>query len=264
MEQTHQEAAAAHKLARQRMAGRIKGMFDHFEIGQKVWLEAKNLNTGYNKKISTKQEGPFRISEKLGPVNYWLELPPTWTITNNFHAILLSSYRENEIHRPNFPQPVSNLINNKPEWEVERILKHCKMGRSKNYKYLVLWKEYPITKVFWEPEENLKHAKDILAQYKRDKNIKEINHIKALWARPEDKTSFLSPSSWNDPSDSETDDLTPISLHWDDSSNTDTDSYVVTSEDERKHLLHMEAAAQMYSKFFIEKRAHYPPIETLA
>ncbi len=54
MERTHQEAATTHELARQRMAGRIKGMFDHFKVGQKVWLEAKNLNTGYNKKISTK------------------------------------------------------------------------------------------------------------------------------------------------------------------------------------------------------------------
>ncbi len=98
MERTRQEAAAAHELARQRMAGRIKGTFDHFEVGQKVWLEAKNLNTGYNKKISTKREGPFRILEKLGPVNYQLELPPTWMITNNFHAILLLPYRENEIH----------------------------------------------------------------------------------------------------------------------------------------------------------------------
>jgi hypothetical protein len=80
LEQARQEALAAHEIARSRMAGRINGTFDHFKSGQKVWLEARNLKLGYNKKISTKREGPFLIKEKLGPVTYRLRLPKTWKI----------------------------------------------------------------------------------------------------------------------------------------------------------------------------------------
>ena len=39
-----EEALAAHELARQYMAGRIAGNAPKFVVGQKVWLEAKNLH----------------------------------------------------------------------------------------------------------------------------------------------------------------------------------------------------------------------------
>jgi len=75
------------------MAGKINGTFDHFKVGQKVWLDACHLKLGYNKKISTKQEGPFLIKEKLGPVTYRLELPKTWKIHPTFHAVLRECHR---------------------------------------------------------------------------------------------------------------------------------------------------------------------------
>ena len=37
------EAAAAHELSRLRMADYITKKFEPFKLGQKVWLEAKNL-----------------------------------------------------------------------------------------------------------------------------------------------------------------------------------------------------------------------------
>ena len=39
LERARQEALAAHEIARSRMAGRINGTFDHFKIGQEVWLD---------------------------------------------------------------------------------------------------------------------------------------------------------------------------------------------------------------------------------
>ena len=41
--QARQEAEAAHKLARQRMAERINRDFTPFKKGQQVWLDSKNL-----------------------------------------------------------------------------------------------------------------------------------------------------------------------------------------------------------------------------
>ena len=115
------------------MAGKINGTFNHFKAGQKVWLDARHLKLGYNKKISTKREGPFLIEEKLGHITYWLELPKTWKIHPTFHAVLLSLYHETEVHGPNFMKPPPDLVEGEYEYEVERILKHRKQGRITAY-----------------------------------------------------------------------------------------------------------------------------------
>lgn len=65
------EALAAHEMARVRMAERITRTFQPFERGQKVWLEAKNLNVGGSyRKLRALREGPFIISDVLGPLTY--------------------------------------------------------------------------------------------------------------------------------------------------------------------------------------------------
>jgi hypothetical protein len=86
------EALAAHKLAQARMAERRQNTFTPFTIGQKVWLDTRNMRTNYHKKMAPKREGPFKVKEVLGPVTYWLKLPTTWKIHNIFHAVLLKPY----------------------------------------------------------------------------------------------------------------------------------------------------------------------------
>ena len=85
-------------------------------------MARRNLSIPYNKKITTKCEGPFRIVEKLLPVTYQLELLKKWNITDTFHATLLTPYKEN-IHSPNYVQPPPDLIDGEEEWEVEHIIK---------------------------------------------------------------------------------------------------------------------------------------------
>jgi hypothetical protein len=161
------------------MARRINGTFDHFKPGQKVWLEARNLKSGYNKKISTKQEGPFLIEEKLGPVTYRLRLPKTWKIHPVFHAILLSPYRETEVHGPNFMKPPPDLIKGEYEYEVEQILKHRRQGRTTAY--LIWWKGYQPQDDSWELERNLTNAVEVLLQYKKDKKLDKWGKPKWKW-----------------------------------------------------------------------------------
>jgi hypothetical protein len=103
------------------MKTRIRESYTLFAKGDKVWLEARNLIRTYNKKITTKREGPFVITEVLGPLNYRLKLPEGWKIHPMFHALLLSPYVENGMHRRNFPRPAPDLIDN-PTWEPERSL----------------------------------------------------------------------------------------------------------------------------------------------
>ena len=101
-----EEALAAHELAQNHMARRINSTFTPFNIGQKVWLDTRNLKMNYHKKMTTKREGPFKILEKLGPVTYHLNLPKDWKIHNVFHATLLKPYIKMETHRGNFPRPL--------------------------------------------------------------------------------------------------------------------------------------------------------------
>ena len=143
LQSNREEALAAHELTRRRMAEQWKNKFTGFELGQLVWLDMRNIKTNYHKKIAPKWEGPFKIIEVLGPLNYRLELPPTWKLHNNFHAIFLMPYTENEIHRPNYLRPPPDIENDEERWEVEAILKHRKRGRG--YQYFVLWKGYLIT-----------------------------------------------------------------------------------------------------------------------
>ena len=159
-----EEALAAHELARTKMANRKHSKFIPFEKGQKVWLDIRNLKTGYHKKIAPKREGPFEIEEMLGPVTYRLKLPESWKIHNVFHATLLRPYIENEIYGNNYPRPPMELLEGEKVYEVENIIKHRRRGRG--YQYYVKWKGYPITEATWESESAFSDDGDMLKQYK--------------------------------------------------------------------------------------------------
>jgi hypothetical protein len=120
-----EEALAAHEFACQCMLQRITSNSELFKLGQKVWLEGKNLKTIYNKKIAPKHEGPFKITKLLSPLTYSLDLPPSWCIHNVFHVLLLTLCVENEVHGPNYTRPPAELTEQEEEeWEVERIIGH--------------------------------------------------------------------------------------------------------------------------------------------
>ena len=121
----HNEALAAHELARQVMSSCSQRGFKPFVKGDKVWLEARNLKRLIvNPKFAPKREGPFTITKVLSPIVYQLRLPKTWKIHPVFHASLLSPYRENEVHGRNFPAPPPDLINGEEEYEIEKIIRH--------------------------------------------------------------------------------------------------------------------------------------------
>jgi len=91
--------------------------------GEKVWLEGKNLRTSHpTTKLRPKRFGPFRVTEVLGPTTYQLDLLTTWKIHNTFHGALLSSYCETKEYGANFMEPLLELIEGEPEYEVERIV----------------------------------------------------------------------------------------------------------------------------------------------
>src|SRR5487761_659493 len=96
-----------------------------WNVGQKVWLEAKNLPLPYGTlKMAPRCHGPFQIIKVISPVAYQLELPPQWNIHPVFHASLLTPYIETDSHGPNFSRPPPDLIKGEAEYEVENIRNH--------------------------------------------------------------------------------------------------------------------------------------------
>ena len=90
---THNEALAAHELARQVMSSHFRRGFKPFVKGDKVWLEARNLKCLIiNPTFTPKREVLFTITKVLSPIVYQLRLPKTWKIHPVFHASLLSPY----------------------------------------------------------------------------------------------------------------------------------------------------------------------------
>ena len=104
----------------------ILSKFHLWKSGDKVWLEGKNLKLCYpSKKLASRKEGPFEITQVISPMVYKLQLPPTWKIHNVFHASLLLFYRETLEHGLNFSNPPPDLIGGEKEYEIDKILSHC-------------------------------------------------------------------------------------------------------------------------------------------
>ena len=57
------------------------------------------------------------------------------------------------------------MIDGSLEWEVERILRHRRVGRGKQLQYLVHWKGYDLSDASWEPASGLSNAPECIADY---------------------------------------------------------------------------------------------------
>lgn len=125
-----------------------------FELGQLVWLKTTNLASSRPcPKLSNKKLGPFKIIERMGPVNYKLLLPGSLNIHPVFHISLLEPF----IQRNNEPVPLpldNSLYSN--EYYVKSLL-DSKIVDDIFY-YLVRWHNFGPEEDSWEPLSNLANA----------------------------------------------------------------------------------------------------------
>ncbi|ESK83585.1 hypothetical protein Moror_12075 [Moniliophthora roreri MCA 2997] len=170
------ETASLLELARQQMIRREKQKLDTFEEGQKVWLEAKNLATGYpSKKLAPKREGPFKILKVLRPVTYKLDLPHQWKIHSVFHAALLSPFKQTEAHGLSFTEPPLDLIEGFEEYEVEAVVGHRPKKRPREF--LVSYTGYDSSHNQWIRMEGMVNCLDLLKEYIRKHRVKPKDPI---------------------------------------------------------------------------------------
>ena len=143
--------------------------FEPYQIGDKVWLEGRNLTTTHpSSKLAPRRYGPFPITRVVSRTSYQLKLPPQWKIHDVFHATLLTPYKETALNGKSYQEPAPDLIDGQPEWEVESILKVRR--RRNQLQYLIRWKGFSEAHDSWESAKDV-HADELVKEfYKRHPN----------------------------------------------------------------------------------------------
>ncbi|QRW23694.1 Retrotransposable element Tf2 protein [Rhizoctonia solani] len=171
------EAKAALRMSKERMT-RDKGTVPEYSIGEKVWLDGKNVELRTNSnKLDPKQLGPFEVLEKVSSHAYCLKLPETLKIHNVFYVGLLS--RAHISPSQPFPEkPPPETIEGEEEYEVEQII-DSKRQRGKWF-YLIKWKGYGPEDNSWEPEELLEHSQEEIQRFNKSRLKKARDSAKSL------------------------------------------------------------------------------------
>jgi Chromo (CHRromatin Organisation MOdifier) domain len=156
------ELEEARKLAQERLEAcqKVRDMkkgrqWTELKEGDQVWLEAKNFKVKGAKKLMPRQYGPFKITKKISPVVYQLDLLQLMKIHNVFHMDLLSPYKETEAYRTPYTRLPPDIKEGEEEYKVEAILDMRHFGRWKKLQYLVHWVGYPHTDDTWVNHEDL-------------------------------------------------------------------------------------------------------------
>ena len=139
----------------------VKRRNEVFVVGQKVWLETKNLS-GYRSKLSKKRIGPFLIVDVDRWNNYKLDLPVSMCRLHPWFSVeKLSEYVDS------LPgQLVANefeYVDGELQWEVEFIVDH--KFRRQQLLYRIRWKSFGDAEDTWEPIENLTHCAALILDY---------------------------------------------------------------------------------------------------
>lgn len=136
-----------------------------FKIGDKVWLDAKPITIKGVKKLLPRKLGPYTVIDKVGKVDYKLDLPKTLRVHPVFHIDRLSLWKGNEVNGKLPPPPEPVEVEGEEEYEVEEVLDSKVHG--KGLRYLVKWKGYDESENSWEPASNLKHTQARLKEFHR-------------------------------------------------------------------------------------------------
>ena len=166
MKKARKDAEAALRLNKLRMKEayeRGKPKAHVFNIGDQVWLSSKDIKIHQpSPKLGPRRLGPFKVIERIGDLDYRLELPDWMRIHNVIHVDRLSPYHENGLPSPKRPEPV--IVDGEEEWEVEEILQSRYIGRG--LYYLVKWKGHAEEKYnSWEPAKNLANSPELVALF---------------------------------------------------------------------------------------------------
>lgn len=147
-----QASMAIAQQNQERTTNRYRMQSPKFKVGDKVWLNLKNIHTTRPcKKLDAKQ-AKYTVIQIVGSHSYRLDTPPG--IHNVFHSDRLKLVASDPLPLQTCDdmQPGSILVENNDEYEVEKILDVRSRGRGQQYS--VKWVGY--ARPTWEPTFALK------------------------------------------------------------------------------------------------------------
>jgi hypothetical protein len=117
------DAEAALRLSKEKMKEqykRDKKTAHSFNVGDLVWLQAKDIKIHQKSpKLGPRQLGPFKVIERIGDLNFRLDLPHYLKLHPVFHVNRLAPYRDNGLDKPPPPDPVT--VEGEEEYKVNKI-----------------------------------------------------------------------------------------------------------------------------------------------
>ena len=172
MKEIQEEAKAALGKAQEEMkkyADRKRRKVDDYKVGDLVMLSTKDLRyqmvSRRTEKLTERFIGPYKIKKIVLSNTVELELPSTVKIHPVVNVSRIRKY-VGQVEEQKREQPASVIIKGEKEWEVERILNKQRV-RRKN-KYLVCWKGFTAESDTWEGRKNLKNAKEVIEEFKKE------------------------------------------------------------------------------------------------
>src|SRR6266704_2098323 len=135
-----------------------------YKVGDKVWLETKNLKINQpNKKLTEKRIGPFEVTQIVSANAVKLKLPVAFQLHPVFNVDLIHPYQP-PVHGQVVLAPDPVEFDDGEEYEVESVLdSHV---HHKELQYLVKWKGFTDNHNEWlDTKSNIGHMRDLVANF---------------------------------------------------------------------------------------------------
>ena len=143
-------------------------IYTPYEPGDKVLVNIHSLqlpeSKGPGAKFTWRYDGPFKVTECVSPVAYWIWLPHSYGIHPVLSIAHLKPFKSDSIQERKDLQP---LRENPEEYKVEEIIEQWRERHCKRYRlmYWCCWKNFSVTDE-WIPESYLRNAKEVLDAWK--------------------------------------------------------------------------------------------------
>jgi hypothetical protein len=86
-----------------------------------VWLTVKDIKIHQKTpKLGPRQLGPYKVLERVGGLDYCLELPFYLNLNSVFYVSCLSLWHDNGLSKPPSPEPV--VVQGEEEYKVNSII----------------------------------------------------------------------------------------------------------------------------------------------